>query len=67
MRDLPRQLAAVELSDLFESDPIAAELEQPLVNARAFLASLPEKEQIAALNAHPPIGAWRGVSGSVCE
>lgn len=65
MRDLPGQLTAAEVSDLFESEAIAAgltQLEDPLDHARDFLASLPEEEQIAALNAHPRIGESRGLS-----
>lgn len=65
MRDLPRQLTRAEVSDLFESDVVAAgltQLEDPLENAREFIATLPEEEQIAALNAHPRIGDSRGVS-----
>ncbi len=65
MRDLPRQLTRGEVTDLFESDVVAVgltHLENPLENARDFIATLSEEEQIAALNAHPRIGDSHRVS-----
>jgi 2-oxo-4-hydroxy-4-carboxy-5-ureidoimidazoline decarboxylase len=67
MRDLPRQLSAEELSELFESSPVVEQLaavEDPLGHAREMLATLPEEEQVALLNAHPRIGATRGLSAA---
>lgn len=65
MRELPRQLTAAELAELFEGESAFVErlagLEDPLGKARALVASLPEAEQLALLAAHPPIGA-RGLS-----
>ncbi len=67
MRKLPRKLSADELADLFGGPTRfverLAERENPLDEARALLAGLPEDEQVEALNAHPPIGA-RGLTGA---
>ena len=67
MRELPRKLSADELAELFGGRTRfverLAEHENPLGEARALLAELPEDEQIEALNAHPPIGA-RGLTGA---
>ena len=61
MRELPRQLSAEELGELFEGHTRLverlAELEDPLERAEDVLRSLPEEEQIEALRAHPAIGA----------
>ena len=61
MRDLPRQLSADELAELFEGRTrfveLLAEREHPLEAAGALLRELPEHERVEALNAHPPIGA----------
>ena len=66
MRELPRQLSAEELAELFEGrTPLVdrlAELEDPLGRADEVLASLPEEEQVEALAAHPVIGARTGLS-----
>ena len=66
MRDLPRQLSADALADLFGGrtrlTEILAERENPLREARRVLQELPEEERIAALNAHPRIGG-AGLSG----
>jgi 2-oxo-4-hydroxy-4-carboxy--5-ureidoimidazoline (OHCU) decarboxylase len=61
VRELPRQLSAEELAGLFEGRTRLverlAELEDPLERAEDVLRGLPEEEQIAALRAHPAIGA----------
>ncbi len=61
MHHLPRKLTVDALAQLFEGRPrfverLAAE-EDPLGAVRALLATLPEEEQLEALNAHPRIGA----------
>jgi 2-oxo-4-hydroxy-4-carboxy--5-ureidoimidazoline (OHCU) decarboxylase len=61
MRDLPRQLSADELAELFEGrtrlvDLLAAR-EHPLGSAPEAIAELSEAEKLRALNAHPAIGA----------
>lgn len=65
MRDLPRQLTADELAELFESRTrlvaLLAETESPLESADDVIATLSEAEKIEALRAHPAIGA-RGLS-----
>ena len=66
MRELPRQLTADELAELFGGRTRLVELlaaaENPLARARDLLRDLREDEQVEALNAHPPIGA-RGLGG----
>jgi len=66
MRDLPRQLSAEELAELFEGRTrlveLLAEREDPLGSADEVLAELTEAEQLEALNAHPAIGARAGLS-----
>ncbi|HEY8235390.1 MAG TPA: 2-oxo-4-hydroxy-4-carboxy-5-ureidoimidazoline decarboxylase [Gaiellaceae bacterium] len=61
MRDLPRQLTADELAELFEGRTrlveLLAEREDPLDSAEKVLGELTEQEQRQALNAHPAIGA----------
>ena len=65
MRELPRQLSADELADLFEGRTrfveLLAEREDPLGSAGEVARSLTEDEQLEALAAHPAIGA-RGLS-----
>ena len=65
MRELPRQLSADELADLFEGRTRLverlAELEQPLEAAPELIRGLPEEELLEALAAHPAIGA-KGLS-----
>jgi len=60
VRDLPRQLTADELADLFEGHTrlveLLAEREDPLGSAEKVLGELTEQEQRQALNAHPAIG-----------
>jgi 2-oxo-4-hydroxy-4-carboxy--5-ureidoimidazoline (OHCU) decarboxylase len=66
MHELPRQLSASELADLFEGDTrfvqLLAEREDPLGEARKVLAEQPEDVQVEALNAHPRIGQRVNVS-----
>jgi 2-oxo-4-hydroxy-4-carboxy-5-ureidoimidazoline decarboxylase len=66
MRELPRQLTADELAQLFEGHSRLverlAETENPLGEAEGVLADLGEEDRIEALNAHPPIGQRRGLS-----
>lgn len=60
MRDLPRQLTADELAELFEGRTRFVELlaatESPLDHARAVAAELSEDDKKAILDAHPAIG-----------
>ena len=66
MRDLPRQLSADELAELFEGRTrlveLLAEREHPLETADSAIAELAEGEKLEALNAHPAIGARGGLS-----
>ena len=66
MRELPRQLTADELAELFEGRTALVEqlaaVEDPLGRARAIAARLSPEEQKEALDAHPRIGARRGLS-----
>jgi 2-oxo-4-hydroxy-4-carboxy--5-ureidoimidazoline (OHCU) decarboxylase len=61
VRDLPRQLTAEELAELFEGRTrlveLLAEREDPLGSADQSIAELTEEERLEALNAHPAIGA----------
>ena len=64
MRELPRQLTADQLAGLFEGRTrlveLLAEREDPLGEAAAdTIAALPEEDKLAALAAHPAIGASR--------
>jgi 2-oxo-4-hydroxy-4-carboxy--5-ureidoimidazoline (OHCU) decarboxylase len=64
MRDLPRQLTAEELAELFEGrtrfvEQLAA-IDDPLGHARAAAAELPDDEKRQILDAHPAIGARGG-------
>ena len=66
MRELPRQLTADELAELFEGhtrfvERLAAE-EDPLVRARTLVHELPVDEKKEILDAHPAIGARAGLS-----
>ena len=65
MRDLPRQLSADELAELFEgTTPLVerlAGLDDPLGRAREVAAGLTEADKRAVLDAHPAIGA-KGLS-----
>ena len=66
MRELPRQLTAAELAELFEGRTRLverlAELEDPLGRADDVVAALSEVELVEALAAHPAIGARTGLS-----
>jgi len=66
MRELPRQLSAEELAELFEGRTRLVELlatrEDPLGSADDAIAELDESEKLEALNAHPAIGARAGLS-----
>jgi 2-oxo-4-hydroxy-4-carboxy--5-ureidoimidazoline (OHCU) decarboxylase len=66
MRELPRQLSADELAELFEGrtrfvERLAAEPD-PLVRARTLVHELPYEEQQELLDAHPAIGQRGGLS-----
>jgi 2-oxo-4-hydroxy-4-carboxy--5-ureidoimidazoline (OHCU) decarboxylase len=66
MRELPRQLSADELAELFEGrtrfvERLARE-EHPLVRARALVHELPDDEKKEVLDAHPAIGQRKGLS-----
>jgi len=71
MRDLPRQLSAEELAELFEGRTRLverlAEIEDPLSRADEVIASLGEEEKVEALDAHPAIGARKLSSRSATE
>ena len=66
MRELPRQLSAEELAELFEGRTRLVELlatrEDPLGSADDAIGELDEAEKLEALNAHPAIGARNGLS-----
>jgi 2-oxo-4-hydroxy-4-carboxy--5-ureidoimidazoline (OHCU) decarboxylase len=66
VRELPRQLSAEELAELFEGRTALVErlaaLEDPLGRADDAIGGLDEAEKIEALNAHPAIGARTGLS-----
>jgi len=60
VRDLPRQLSTDQLAELFEGrtrfvERLAA-LDDPLGQARAVAATLPDDEKKEILDAHPAIG-----------
>ena len=61
MRDLPRQLTADELSELFEGRTrfveLLATVEDPLGKARTLALQLSDDEKKDVLDAHPAIGA----------
>ena len=63
MRELPRKLTVEQLEELFEGRTVLverlAEVEDPLGRADDVLAGLTEDDKIAALAAHPAIGARR--------
>jgi 2-oxo-4-hydroxy-4-carboxy--5-ureidoimidazoline (OHCU) decarboxylase len=71
VHDLPRQLSVEELDALFEGrtglTEELAQREDPLGQARAVLAGLPEEAQIEALNTHPRIGESGGSERSAEE
>jgi 2-oxo-4-hydroxy-4-carboxy--5-ureidoimidazoline (OHCU) decarboxylase len=61
VRELPRQLSADELAELFEGRTRFVErlavLDDPLGRARAVAATLTDAEKKEVLDAHPAIGA----------
>ncbi len=61
MRDLPRQLSAEELAELFEGHTRFVErlavLDDPLEHAREVASALTDDEKKEVLDAHPAIGA----------
>ena len=66
MRELPPQLSADELAELFEGrtrfvERMAAEPD-PLVRARTLVHDLPHEEKVEILAAHPAIGERTGLS-----
>jgi 2-oxo-4-hydroxy-4-carboxy--5-ureidoimidazoline (OHCU) decarboxylase len=71
MRELPRQLTADELAELFEGRTALVErlaaTEDPLGRAEGVLESLSDEEKAEALNAHPAIGARRLSGRSAAE
>jgi 2-oxo-4-hydroxy-4-carboxy-5-ureidoimidazoline decarboxylase len=66
MRDLPRELGADELAELFEARTAfverLAQEPDPLVRARTLVHELPAEEKREVLNAHPAIGQRKGLS-----
>ena len=71
MRDLPRQLTADELAELFEGRTRLverlAERDDPLGSARGVIRDLSDEEKLEALNAHPAIGARNLSARSAAE
>ena len=66
MRDLPGQLTAGELAELFEGrtrfvERLAAE-DRPLERARSLVHELSHEEKKEVLDAHPAIGERKGLS-----
>ena len=63
MRELPRQLSADELAELFEGRTRFVErlagVENPLENVSELIAQVSDDELVEALAAHPQIGATR--------
>ena len=61
MRELPRQLSADELAELFEGRTrfveLLAQREDPLGSAREVARSLSDEEKKEVVDAHPAIGA----------
>ena len=66
MRELPRQLSADELAELFEGRTAFVErlsrLEDPLAHAAALARELSPAERREVLDAHPAIGQRAGLS-----
>jgi 2-oxo-4-hydroxy-4-carboxy--5-ureidoimidazoline (OHCU) decarboxylase len=71
MRELPRQLSADELAELFEGRTRLverlAEIEDPLGRAEEVLVALSHEEKVEALNSHPAVGQRRGLSARSAE
>ena len=66
MRELPRQLSAEELAELFEGRNALVErlaaIDDPLGRAREVARELTPAERKAVLDAHPAFGARKGLS-----
>jgi 2-oxo-4-hydroxy-4-carboxy--5-ureidoimidazoline (OHCU) decarboxylase len=66
VRELPRQLSADELAELFEGrtrlTELLSEREDPLACALEVAAALSPEEKRAVLDAHPAIGQRHGLS-----
>lgn len=71
MHDVPRQLTADELANLFEGRTRLveelAERDDPLGSAQDVIAGLSEADKLEALNAHPAIGARKLSARSAAE
>jgi 2-oxo-4-hydroxy-4-carboxy--5-ureidoimidazoline (OHCU) decarboxylase len=71
VHDVPRQLTATELADLFEGRTrLVEELarrDDPLGEARDVIAQLSDEDKLEALNAHPAIGAKNLSARSAAE
>ena len=71
MRELPRQLTAEQLAELFEGRTrfveLLAQREDPLAHAREVALELSESEQKEVLDAHPPIGGQTSSARSARE
>jgi 2-oxo-4-hydroxy-4-carboxy--5-ureidoimidazoline (OHCU) decarboxylase len=71
VRELPRQLSADELAELFEGRTRfverLAELEDPLGQARVAMQDLTPSERLEVLDAHPAIGAKKLSARSAAE
>jgi len=71
MRELPRQLSAEQLAELFEGRTRfverLAEVEDPLGRAREISAQLSDDEKKEVLDAHPAIGASKLSASSAAE
>jgi 2-oxo-4-hydroxy-4-carboxy-5-ureidoimidazoline decarboxylase len=66
VRELPRQLSAGELAELFEGRTVFVErlggVDDPLGRAREIARTLSDEEKKEVLDAHPAIGAKAGLS-----
>jgi 2-oxo-4-hydroxy-4-carboxy--5-ureidoimidazoline (OHCU) decarboxylase len=71
MRELPRQLSASELAELFEGRTrfveLLAETENPLASARKLAHELSDDEKKEVLDAHPAIGSHASSARSARE
>ena len=71
MRELPRQLTAEQLAELFESRTrfveLLATVEDPLGRARELAYELTDEEKKDVLDAHPAIGAQASSARSARE
>jgi 2-oxo-4-hydroxy-4-carboxy--5-ureidoimidazoline (OHCU) decarboxylase len=71
VRDLPRQLSAAELAELFEGRTHFVELlahePDPLVRARTLVHELGPEDKRAVLDAHPAIGSTKLSARSAAE